>query len=46
MGDEDLVEVLEWLVDCDLAWEELGCGYGAEECDFEVIGGGLEVFIL
>lgn len=26
MGDEDLVEVLEWLVDCDLACEELDCG--------------------
>jgi hypothetical protein len=42
MGDEVLVEVLEWLVDCDLACGEVDAGYG---CDFEVIGGGLEVFM-
>lgn len=46
MGDEDLFEVLEWLPDCDRAWEELAEGYGCDECDFEVMGGGLEVFIL
>lgn len=46
MGDEGLVEVLERLLDCDRAWEELAEGYGCDECDFEVVGGGLEVFML
>ena len=46
MGDEGLAEVLEWPLDCDRVWEELAEGYGCEECDFEVIGGGLEVFML
>lgn len=46
MGDEGLVEVLERLLDCDRAWEELAEGNGCGECDFEVVGGGLEVFML
>lgn len=46
MGDEALVEVLEWPLDCDRAWEEPAEGYDCGVCDFEVTGGGLEVFIL
>lgn len=46
MGDEALVEFLEWLLDCDRAWEGLVEGYGWAECDFDVIGGGIDVFML
>lgn len=28
MGDEGLVEVFDWLLDCDRAWEELVEGNG------------------
>lgn len=31
MGDDGFVEVLEWLLDCDLACEELLEGYGCAE---------------